>query len=83
MVRTAAQQEEDQKSDFGGHPVLAESAGKAGTMGKSSKSAKQASKPAAPMADGFGSGTAKPKMKTKEYEREMRILHGELVALQE
>ena len=28
-------------------------------------------------------GTAKPKMKTKEYEREMRLLHGELVALQE
>src|SRR5499427_7514195 len=24
-----------------------------------------------------------PKMKTKEYEREMRLLHGELVAMQE
>ena len=26
---------------------------------------------------------AKPKMKAKDYEREMRVLHGELVALQE
>src|SRR3954452_11519403 len=27
--------------------------------------------------------SAKPKMKRKEYEKEMRLLHGELVALQE
>ena len=34
--------------------------------------------------DAAGSdAAAKPKMKTKEYEREMRLLHGELVALQE
>ena len=27
--------------------------------------------------------SAAPKMKRKEYEREMRVLHGELVAMQE
>jgi polyphosphate kinase 2 len=54
-------------------------------MGKKSKAAKHASRAAA-LAVSEGSGrdaAAKPKMKTKEYEREMRLLHGELVALQE
>ena len=37
--------------------------------------------PASASADGPGS--APPKMKRKEYERELRTLHGELVALQE
>ena len=56
-------------------------------MGKKSKAAKRASRAAAlPVSVSDGSGpdaAAKPKMKTKEYEREMRLLHGELVALQE
>ena len=33
--------------------------------------------------DSGEAGATKPKMKTKEYEREMRLLHGDLVALQE
>jgi polyphosphate kinase len=40
----------------------------------------QASQAAAPQAPGSG---PVPKMKRKEYEREMRVLHGELVAMQE
>ena len=54
-------------------------------MGKKSKAAKRASAAAAPpISSGSDTdGAVKPKMKTKEYEREMRRLHGELVALQE
>ncbi len=54
-------------------------------MGKTSKAAKRASRAAAlPVSEGSGPDAAvKPQMKTKEYEREMRLLHGELVALQE
>jgi polyphosphate kinase 2 len=54
-------------------------------MGKTSKAAKRASRAVAPPeSDRAGQdATAIPKMKTKEYEREMRRLHAELVALQE
>jgi len=38
---------------------------------------------AAPAARPEGDGGALPKMKRKPYEREMRVLHGELVAMQE
>src|SRR5215471_13196929 len=37
----------------------------------------------APAAGGRKTGGPPAKMKTKEYEREMRVLHGELVAMQE
>jgi polyphosphate kinase 2 len=36
-----------------------------------------------PSATGSANGTPRPRMKRKEYERELRPLHGELVALQE
>ena len=55
-------------------------------MGKKSK-AKTMSGTDSPVtssgADAGSDPSAKPKMKTKEYEREMRVLHGELVSLQE
>ena len=58
-------------------------------MSKKSTRAKKAKKPPesetnARSADGSKvDATAEPRMKTKDYEREMRLLHGELVALQE
>src|SRR6476660_4096023 len=58
-------------------------------MGKKSKAAKKATRSsgtglsATSRAAAGSDPAAKPKMKTKDYEREMRILHGELVALQE
>ena len=58
-------------------------------MSKASKAAKRAKKSAGTgslvrSANGSAAGGAGlPKMKTKEYEKQMRLLHGELVALQE
>src|SRR6188472_3308607 len=60
-------------------------------MGNKSKKAKKAGKSTgsedalAPLdvAEGDAVSAAKPKMKTKEYEKEMRRLQGELVAMQE
>lgn len=55
-------------------------------MGKKSKKSKKNTRPSgvlpSPDVSAYDAA-AKPKMKTKEYESEMRILHGELVALQE
>ena len=53
-------------------------------MGKKSRSTEEQGRPSAvpQPPDGTGNGVT-AKMKTKEYEREMRRLHGELVALQE
>jgi polyphosphate kinase 2 len=58
-------------------------------MGKKSKKANKATKASAPVLGqlerdaGAAAGEQAPKMKTKEYEKHMRVLHGELVALQE
>src|SRR5262245_61237253 len=59
-------------------------------MGKKSKKKQAAGTPGSAqpsqLADGAGRTTAsaaRPKMKTKRYEREMRLLQGELVAMQE
>ena len=57
-------------------------------MSKKPKGAKKAKQTAAPSATARSAGSAdvgaaKPRMKRKEYEREMRVLHGDLVALQE
>jgi polyphosphate kinase 2 len=53
-------------------------------MGKKSKKASKSSRETAPAtAPAGGDTSATAKMKTKEYEKQMRLLHGELVALQE
>ena len=52
-----------------------------GKNGKKSKGSKESEKPDAPVE--AGATTEKPKLKRKEYEAEMRKLHGELVAMQE
>ena len=64
--------------------------GKKSKKSKKSKGAEKASRPARPEATASSSGAAaddtsgpKPKMKKKHYERELRRLQGELVAMQE
>ena len=59
-------------------------------MSKKSKKAKKAAAPTglpetvlAPGSEGDAAGGAKPKMKQKDYEKQMRRLQGELVAMQE
>jgi polyphosphate kinase 2 len=49
-------------------------------MGKTSKGATKVS---SPVPEGNAGDAAKPKLKKKAYEKEMRLLHGELVAMQE
>ena len=60
-------------------------------MGKKSKRDKRAGRPTTPASDaaeqepasGAAGGASTAKMKTKDYEKEMRRLQGELVAMQE
>jgi len=54
-----------------------------GKKGKGAKKASRASEVTARTSDAAGAASGTAKMKTKEYEKQMRLLHGELVALQE
>jgi polyphosphate kinase 2 len=57
--------------------------GKKGKGAKKARKASRASEVTARTSDAAGAASGTAKMKTKEYEKQMRLLHGELVALQE